>query len=101
MLKHIVFFKLSNTYLGKEKDTIINKISRMLNNLPKSINEIIKIEVGMNISTRPTSYDLSLYVEFDNETDLNAYQVHPSHQQVILYLNTLDIETAVVDYFSE
>ena len=58
MLKHIVFIKLSANYSESEKYSIINKINLKLNNLTDQINEILKLETGLNISKRPSAFDL-------------------------------------------
>jgi len=98
MLKHIVFIKLSSNYSETEKRAILKEISLQLNELPKHIDKILKLETGLNISKRPTAFDLLLSVEFDNEKDLNIYQVHPKHKEVLNYLSSLKLSTAVVDY---
>jgi len=98
MLKHIVFIRLSSNYSNIEKENILKEISFKLNELPNSINEIIRLETGLNISTRPSAFDLSLTVVFKDENDLGIYQVHPEHKKVLDYLGSLRIKTAVVDY---
>jgi len=98
MLKHIVFIKLKDSYSAEEKQGIIKEIASKLSSLPKYITEIVKLETGINFSMRPSAFDLSLYVEFKNKEELQSYQVHPKHKEVLTYLGSLEIETAVVDY---
>ena len=98
MLKHIVFIKLKDSYSSEEKENIIKEITLKLNALPKYISEIVHLETGINFSTRPSAFDLSLYVEFKNKEELQNYQVHPKHKEVLVYLGGLELETAVVDY---
>ena len=99
MLKHIVFIKLNESYSEQGKEHVLEKIEQILNELPKYIDEIITLETGINFSSRPTAFDLSLSVNFKDKTDLNTYQVHPKHQEALAYLGSLDLKTAVVDYF--
>ena len=99
MLKHIVFIRLKNKYSEKEKSQILKVISLKLNELPSYITAIKQLETGLNFSTRPTAFDLSLSVYFANKEDLQTYQVHPKHKEVLGYLGSLNLETAVVDYF--
>ena len=98
MLKHIVFIKLKDVYSSEEKELILNEITFRLNKLPNEIEQILKLETGRNISTRPSAFDISLSVSFNKEKDLNIYLVHPKHKEVLSYLSTLKLETAVVDY---
>ena len=98
MLKHIVFIKLSETYIKAEKHNIITEIILQLNDLPNHIDEMLDLETGLNISSRPSAFDLSLSVSFNNEKELNIYQVHPKHKEVLKYLSSLELSTAVVDY---
>ena len=98
MLKHIVFIKLSAAYNESEKHGIINEIILQLNDLPNHIDEILDLETGLNVSSRPSAFDLSLSVTFTSEKELNIYQVHPKHKEVLKYLSSLELSTAVVDY---
>ena len=99
MLKHIVFIKLNESYSKQAKEQVLKKIEQILNELPKYIDEIITLETGINFNSRPTAFDLSLSIDFKDKTDLSTYQVHPKHQEVLAHLGTLDLKTAVVDYF--
>ena len=99
MIKHIVFIRI----IDSSEDCKIsntNKLATMLSQLPASITEISQLEVGRNFSPRPTAFDLCLSVEFENKENLNTYQTHPNHVKVLDFMKTLDLETAVVDYFN-
>jgi hypothetical protein len=98
MIKHIVFIRLKDVYSSSEKIDIIKEIELRLNELPQYINEIIKLETGINFNVKASAFDLSLSVDFDTKDDLQKYQVHPKHKEVLSYLGSLDIEVAVVDY---
>jgi len=98
MIKHIVFIRLKDVYSSSEKIDIIKEIELRLNELPKDIDEIAKLETGINFNIKASAFDLSLSVDFDTKDDLQKYQVHPKHKEVLSYLGSLDIEVAVVDY---
>jgi hypothetical protein len=98
MLQHIVFIRLDKDYSQNEKITILEKLQLMLNDLPKHIEEIKHLETGLNISSRGSAFDLSLSVELSNEADLESYRIHPKHKDVLNYMSSLKLETAVVDY---
>ena len=97
MIKHIVFIRINDSSEDFKK-IAIDKLAAMLTLLPASITEISQLEVGRNFSSRPTAFDLSLSVEFENEDNLKKYQIHPNHVKVLEYMRSLDLETAVVDY---
>lgn len=93
MIKHIVFFKLSDEGF-KQKDEIISK----LNNLKESIDFIRALEVGINFAQEERAFDLSLTVLLDNKEDLYAYAIHENHVPVVEFLKSLGTQTKVVDY---
>ncbi|MCF7916815.1 MAG: Dabb family protein [Candidatus Omnitrophica bacterium] len=98
MIKHIVFWKIKDSYQGKNKEELISEAKEMLVNLKTLIPEIKKIEVGSNISSSPAALDLALYSEFATEEDLNLYRDHPEHQKVAEYIKKITLSGSVVDY---
>jgi nucleoid-associated protein YejK len=96
MLKHIVMFKFTDRVGAKE---ISGQLKIMLEDLLKIIPELKGMEVGQNINTRPSAFDIVLTADFDNEDGLNAYRVHPEHKKVLDYLEGKIEKSAVVDYF--
>ena len=101
MLKHIVFIRLKGKDAGANKREILQKLKSMLDALPAAIADIDKMETGLNFSTRPSAFDLALTVDLKDEDALNRYRVHPEHKKVLDYMAGLDMETAVVDYFTD
>ena len=95
MLRHIVMIKFKDP-VSKDAETL--KLKQMLENLVVDIPSLLAMEVGININTRPTSFDLVLVSDFENETALNAYRLHPSHKEVLEYMKNIVDKTAVVDY---
>lgn len=93
MIKHIVFFKLSEEGM-KQKDDIIVK----LNNLKNDIDLIKALEVGVNFAQEDRAYDLCLTVVVTSRDALNEYASHPKHLPVIEFLKSLNTQTKVVDY---
>ena len=93
MIKHIVFFKLSQD--GKNyQDEIVNR----LNNLKNDIDFIINIEVGINFANEDRAYDISLIVTLKSKEDLEAYAIHDKHLPVVQFIKQYAIESKVVDY---
>ncbi len=96
MLRHIVMVKF------KDRDAvpqISEKVKQMLINLEETVETLKRMEVGININTRPAAFDVVLTADFDNEEGLNKYRVHPEHVKVLDFLKEVVEKTAVVDYW--
>ncbi len=96
MLRHIVMMKFSDR---KKAPELAKQVKKMLENLVAVITELKNMEVGINISTRDSAFDLVLVADFDDEKALDAYRVHPEHVKVIDFMKKTVEKTAVVDYF--
>lgn len=95
MLRHIVMINFSH----KENLAGISaETKKMLLALEQSIEPLIKMEVGLNLSSRPAAFDLVLVADFKDEHGLNIYRDHPEHIKVLAYLKGVVEKTAVVDY---
>lgn len=93
MIKHVVFWRLKNTADGSGE-----KIKEQLENLRGKIDGLIDIEVGMDLSKTPASYDIALYSTCHSPEALEAYQNHPLHVAVKQFIATAVTERVVVDY---
>ncbi len=94
MIVHIVMFRL------KEEDKKVSqiKIKAVLEELPKKIEELISMEVGINFDESERAFDLSLYATFKTKEDLKAYAIHPEHLKVVEFIKSVALESKVVDY---
>jgi len=97
MLKHIVMIKF-NTDQDVEK--LSGEFKQLLEALLPSVNSLKSMEVGTNISTRPSAFHLVLTAVFDDEAGLNAYRSHPDHIKILHRLDETVEKVAVVDYFT-
>ncbi|MCD4680300.1 MAG: Dabb family protein [Bacteroidales bacterium] len=98
MIKHIVMFKLRECKIPGENINNARQLKKMLDDLVNHIPELKSMEVGINVSSRPTAYDLVLVSEFLNEADLGTYRVHPRHVKVIEFVKQVSETSVVVDY---
>lgn len=94
MIKHIVMWKLKEE--NKEENAL--KIKNDILELKNIIKEIKEIEVGIDINKSDAAYDIVLYSSFDSQKDLDAYQVHPKHKEVGVFMNQVKVNRVVVDY---
>ncbi len=81
------------------KEDVSAKVKKMLEELPTQISELNRMEVGLNVNTKPSAFDLVLTSDFDDENGLNAYREHPEHQKVLDYLQSVMEKATVVDYY--
>ncbi len=95
MIRHIVMIKLNDS---AEKQTVTIELKKMLQQLELSVESLNRIEVGINISTKKTAYDVVLTADFNDVAGLDEYRVHPEHVKVLDYLKIVMDKATVVDY---
>lgn len=100
MLVHIVMMRVKPTFGADEKNRHLNHIKKMLEQLPEQIDTLQLMEVGLNISTKASAFDLVLTSHFADESALEYYRVHPAHQAVLDYMADTIGEVSVVDYLN-
>ncbi len=98
MIKHIVMWRLKDSANGASKEENAKKLKSSLESLKDKISEINHVEVGININRSDAAFDVVLYSEFDSVDDLQAYQRHPEHMEIVGFVNQIRSERAVVDY---
>lgn len=96
MLRHIVMMRFSEEV---SKENAGQQVKSMLTDLLKTVEPLKKMEVGLNISTSPSAFDLVLTADFDDEAGLNAYRVHPDHVKILDWMKENVAQVTVVDYF--
>lgn len=96
MLRHIVMLKYSNR---ETVEKVSKELKGLLLGLPDQIEALLVMEVGLNINTKASAYDLVLTADFENEDGLDAYRVHPAHVSVLEYLEQVLEKATVVDYY--
>ena len=82
----------------ENKQANIQKAKEMLQNLIDTVPTLKSIEVGINFANEDRAMDLSIITHFDTKEDLDAYAIHPTHQDVIAFIKTVVEYTKVVDY---
>lgn len=98
MIKHIVMWKLKDDVEGRSKLENSKLVKESMEGLKKDIKEIISIEVGINIVEGDQAYDLVLNSKFASLGDLDIYQKHPAHVEVVKFASPLLESRVVIDY---
>jgi hypothetical protein len=83
---------------GTESAKHLSNLKEMIEGLVGKVPELKFMEVGLNINSKPSAYDLVLTSHFDSLDGLDAYRIHPEHKKVLEYLFEVMDKTAVVDY---
>ena len=98
VVKHVVMWKLKDSFEGKTRQENAKKARDMLLALKKTIPEIKDMEVGININSTPGSYDLVLISTHASKKDLEKYMNNYDHKKVADFINTIRESRVLVDY---
>lgn len=99
MIKHIVMWKFVDGKDGKSKAEIMAFIKKSLLRLTSIIPELKGMEIGEDaLKTDDMSFDMALITLFENADALTRYKVHPEHQKVSSFINTVKTARATVDF---
>ncbi len=93
MVKHIVFFKLTDNS-DKNKELVKNKLL----SLKGEVEVLQNIEVGLNFADEDRAYDIALLTDFNSEEDLKSYAIHPFHLEIVAFIKTVANSSKVVDF---
>jgi hypothetical protein len=94
MLTHIVCWKYKTETTQAQREEHLAK----LKNLPNVIDEIIGFNVGTDILQLERSFDTGLVSTFADEEALNAYTIHPAHQEVANFGKLVAEKVVSVDF---
>jgi hypothetical protein len=99
MIKHIVLWKLDDSYSTPEKDAIKIALRKKLFDLKEEIRELQHIEVYLN-SPEASMHNFEVMLEtiFSSLEELAVYQAHPSHIKVAEYIASLKLQRAAIDF---
>lgn len=95
MLTHIVLFKLKDN-----SPEIVARTLQVLRDMEGRIPGLLSIQAGADVLHSDRSYDIALVTTFPSMAELEAYQVHPVHKEVIAYMQTVRESSVSVDYES-
>ena len=93
MITHIVCFKLKERNVEN-----VRKTREVLLSMQGKIQQLLHLEVGADIVHSERSFDLVLISKFHTMKDLDAYQVHPVHQEIVKYIKSVGETSISVDF---
>ena len=97
MLTHIVCWK----YKAEITEAARREHRAKLQNLKNVIAEIIDLKVGADVLHLARSYDTGLVATFENLEDLDAYTVHPDHQEAASLGREIAAHVVSVDFITD
>lgn len=95
MVKHVVMFKLRGS--EEERRQVSEKFAEALFELPKVIEPLASIEVGIN-SNPQESWDVVLTALLPSMADVEVYAKHPAHVAAAAIVAPCKESRACVDY---
>ena len=98
MIHHIVAWRLKDSALENDKATNARLLKDKLEALPAQIPVLRRLEVGLDFSATENSSDVVLVTSFASKADLAAYQIHPAHKAVGLFVREVVAERRMIDY---
>ena len=98
MIHHIVAWRLKDSALGNDKAANARLLKEKLEALPAQIPVLRSLAVGLDFSATENSSDVVLVTSFATKADLAAYQVHPAHKAVGLFVREVVAERRLVDF---
>ena len=97
MIRHIVAWRLKDAALGNGKAENARLMKDKLEALRGRIPGLLRLDVGLDFSATENSADVVLVSEFDSREALAAYQVHPEHKAVGLFVRAVVCERRLID----
>ncbi len=93
MITHIALIKLVHS-----NAETIEEAREVVAGMAGKIPQLRHFEVGANVLPSYRSFDLAVVAKFDSLDDLEAYQNHPVHIEVLKYLQGVRKSVITVDY---
>lgn len=93
MITHVVCWKLKDRS-RENAERVRDKLLTLEGRVPT----LVSLEVGVDVLRSDRSYDVVLIGRFRSLEDLEAYQVHPYHQEIVQFMRTVVDQSVAVDY---
>lgn len=99
MIRHIVMFKLKESFSVEDKSAHIKTAFELTNNFKKDIPALINFELVTNSHLAPAgNYEIALICDFESIKGLDEYQIHPVHKKFGAFITEVREGRACIDY---
>jgi hypothetical protein len=101
VIRHIVMWKLKESAAGATRAQNALKLKEKLEACRGIAPGILNIEVGVATPGLEATYDVVLVSDFADQTALDAYLVHPVHEEVKKFIGAVREGRECIDYLVE
>lgn len=98
MIRHIVIWKLKESAEGATRAQNALKLKEKLEGCRDLVPGTLQIDVGLATPGLDATADIVLVSDFTDKVALDAYQVHPVHQEVKKFVVAVAESRECVDY---
>ncbi len=92
MLDHVIMFRAE--HISPTDEAELMRQLRRLEGVPG----VLAFALGKNVTDRSRGFDYCMRITFADEAALDAYEVHPTHLEVVAYNRTVTDEHIAVDF---
>jgi hypothetical protein len=96
-IRHVVAWKLASEDAA-ERGAQAAEVARRLNALDGVVPQLLNISAGANVVYPDANWDVTLVADFADVAALEAYQVHPAHEEVAGYIRSVVASRVAVDF---
>ena len=97
MLTHIVCWKYKTETTPEQRAEHIKRLKE----LPNLIPNVLSFNVGSDILHLDRSFDTGLVATYADRAALDAYNIHPNHQEVVAIGRAISEKVVSVDFLNE
>ncbi|KVN34052.1 stress responsive protein [Burkholderia pyrrocinia] len=98
MIRHIVMWKLKELAEGATRAQNALRLKEKLDACRDIVPGILHLEVGLATPGLEATYDVVLVSDFVDQAALDAYQVHPVHEEVKKFIGAVREARQCIDY---
>ncbi|MDE1184349.1 Dabb family protein [Paraburkholderia sp.] len=98
MIRHIVMWKLKESAEGATRAENVVKMKAKLEACRDIVPGILRLDVGIAAPGLDSTYDVVLDSDFADKAALDAYQVHPTHEALKVFIGAVREARQCVDY---
>ena len=95
MIDHVIAFKAPTLDADAEKE-LFAKLGEL-----QHVPGVREFALGRNFGARSRGFDICMRITFDTREDLDAYEAHPIHKDVVAYNRQVTEEHICFDFESK
>jgi quinol monooxygenase YgiN len=96
MIRHLVLWKLAAD-ADEDKRLIVAELQERFAALAE-LDGVMQLEIRADIGETDGNWDVVLQGDYHDTAALDAYQVHPAHQDVVAYVRSVVTARACIDF---